>query len=303
MNIKIIISLILFVTTHHNFCMITCPSNEKRFGDLKARKMDNDFPYLAQFFINSFTERSLKDNYAIITNSKTKYAIKPKIELLNNNPHDLTFLNMMELPKELHIKTLCNFFEDNKNITNKAMNLFYTMQLKQAVEKYNNNESSWLKKNNKLSNGLLFLSTDYEKTIVTRIYQKKKISENDFSYLIWNLNIHILEKLCKEQVSVKISTNVNQFKTLILTPYQMIRNIPDNRLPNLPIKIISLMFIREGFNALSGAKKLLKKYNLAPHIIFYMSLIEEYEYLTWLMFIPDMFTHFHNETIKTVTLG
>ncbi len=324
MNIKIIISPFLFIITHNSFCMIIDAKKKKQVCTIykqqeistekflkleienNAIKMDSEFPHLAQFFISSFHERSLEQNFAIFTNPKIKYAIPHKIESLNNNPNNLTFLTLMEFPQDLHIETLSRFFEEeNKQISREAANHFYTMPLQKAIKKYSDNESSWLIKKNKLSNTILFLLTDYEKEIIKKIYQGKTISKNDFFYLINQTNLHVRGELYRQQLKVNLSTGVNQFKTLIYTPYQTITNMP------VPIWIINMQ-ISKGITALVYGIWISNQIIQTPlnPINIDLSLMPHIRVLTntltisfFTQLIPTMLTNFHNETIKTITLG
>jgi len=293
MNTKIIISLLLLISAHNSFCMLINPSQTKQ-----SKKIIRKHYAIATEFTNSFAQRSLKNNFQIFNNLKS--AIQSKIIFQETNKGEI--FNLMQLPEDLHITILANFFENNDK---RAAKHFYEIPLKQALKKYN--KTSYLKRKNKLPTGMLFLLNDEQENILTRIYQGRNISKRNYCDLINNLQNHILDELYKQQKIVNISTGVDPLKVLLLTPFQTMWNIPAPTLflyLNTSKDMATGIFIFGTLSILSTIKSIEQFISAIPSLQTVMKFSAFSPPVTFLLLIaPFMVENYITTTRKQITLA
>ncbi len=198
MNTKVIISLILFVTTHNNFCMIIDTKKKKQVCTIYKQQEISAENFLKQFMLCSIKKNS--ENFYDQT-----YAVKKRIinQYEKNNSHnkDIAIIQLIQLSYEHQHYIISQLFQGKSEEVKNATEYYLSIPLEQALKKYNDLP---LYANILLPQPIVFILTKKQLCIVKEIYEKQAILSGELTYLQEKLPINILETINQKIAEVNI---------------------------------------------------------------------------------------------------
>ncbi len=217
MNIKIIISLFLFITTHNNFCMII-KKNQKKHTTHIHKIQQNYQQKEVDEYLKPFMLRSLLENSKRFQKQKTsiKYAI---INQCKENHDTSPIIGLIQLPIEDQFKIISYFFENRCLL---AAEDFICKPLEIALKEYNalpENTLTLLSSKHNLTPSMIFRLTDEEQRILTKIYTNDIIASTELNSLIQKLPKDILKKILAQNPNITMLENESKLLVFLTTPY------------------------------------------------------------------------------------
>lgn len=220
MNIKIIISLILFVTTHHSFCMIVIKQDQKKYtAHIHAiqQKWQQNNQKEVDEYLKPFMYRSLLENSELF--HKQDYLVKRGIIRQCKENHDTSpIITIIQLPKDMQISVISHFFTNRCRL---AAEDFICKPFNLALKEYNDlpdNNLTLLSSRHKLEPSKIFRSSKELQRILTKIYTNDIITAAELHSLT-QLPKDILQKILEQNPNITMLENESKLLVLLTAPY------------------------------------------------------------------------------------